>query len=120
MRMPYFKQIDTIKRMLEIVMSGEADAISFVMKNQWNYEYCVQIQSMEQSNCEIREMCNKLQSVRIYTNLYTETDELCKLIYAQGSKNQIIAISQEIVKDMQNMIKAFTQRLLPPKPDENP
>ena len=51
--MPYFKQIDTIKRMSEIVISGEADAMSFVMKNQWNYEYCVQIQSMEQSNREI-------------------------------------------------------------------
>ena len=38
MRMPYFKQIDTIKCMSEIVMSGEADAMSFVMKNQWNYE----------------------------------------------------------------------------------
>ena len=36
MRMPYFKQIDTIKRMSEIVMSGEADAMSFVMKTQWN------------------------------------------------------------------------------------
>ena len=120
MRMPYFKQIDTIKRMSEIVTSGEADAMSFVMKNQWNYDYCIQIQSMEQSNREIREMRNKLQGVRIYTNLHAETDELYKLIYAQGSKNQIIAISQEIVKDTQNMIKAFIQRLLPPKPDENP
>ena len=27
MRMPYFKQIDTIKRMSEIVTSGEADAV---------------------------------------------------------------------------------------------
>ena len=65
-------------------------------------------------------MCNKLQGVRIYTNLHAEADKLYKLIYAQGSKNQIIAISQEIVKDTQSMIKAFTQRLLPPKPDENP
>ena len=53
MRMPYSKQIDTIKRMSEIVISGEADTMSFVMKNQWNYKYCVQIQSMEQSNHEI-------------------------------------------------------------------
>ena len=120
MRMPYFKQIDTIKCMSEIVVSGEADTMSFVMKNQWNYKYCIQIQSMEQSNREIREMRNKLQGVRIYTNLHAETDKLYKLIYAQGSKNQIIAISQEIVKDTQSMIKAFTQHLLPPKPDENP
>ena len=119
-RMSYFKQIDTIKRMSEIVISGEADAMSFVMKNQWNYKYCVQIQCMEQSNREIQEMHNRLQGVKIYTNLHTETDELYKLIYAQGSKNQIITISQEIVKDTQSMIKAFTQRLLPPKPDENP
>ena len=77
--MPYSKQIDTIKRMSEIVMSGEADAMSFVMKNQWNYKYCVQIQSMEQSNREIREMRNRLQGVRIYTNLHAETDKLYKL-----------------------------------------
>ena len=83
-RMPYFKQIDTIKRMSEIVMNCEADAMSFVMKNRWNYEYCVQIQSMEQSNREIREMRNKLQGVRIYTNLHAETDKLYKLIYARG------------------------------------
>ena len=53
MCMPYFKQIDTIKHMSEIVMSSEADAMSFVTKNQWNYDYCIQIQSMEQSNREI-------------------------------------------------------------------
>ena len=118
--MPYFKQIDTIRRMSEIVMSGEADAMSFVMGNRWNYEYSIQIQSMEQSNHEVCEMHNKLQGVRIYTNLHTETDELYKLIHIQESRNQIITISQEIVKDTQSMIKAFTQCLLPPKQDENP
>ena len=65
-------------------------------------------------------MRNKLQGVKIYTNLHAETDKLYKLIYARGSKNQMIAISQELVKDTQSMIKAFIQRLFPPKPDENP
>ena len=52
--------------------------------------------------------------------MHAETDRLYQLIQTRGSKNKIIGIAQELVKDTQLMIKSFITRLFPPKKEEEP